>query len=120
MVGSVRMMTNQDLSSSADVNLERKRNCILRFYVGVYAHETVLTESSLLAYYRPCPRATIFLSLCLVCGDREHSFLLVIRPDSGRRGQLWALGYFLGWVKASEDCLQCSYLAPMQECTVRT
>ena len=53
-------------------------------------------------------------------GYREHSFLLVIRPDSGRRGQLWALGYFLGWVKASEDCLQCSYLAPMQECTVRT
>lgn len=38
------------LSSGADVNLGRKRSCILRFYVGAFAHENILAENSLLAY----------------------------------------------------------------------
>lgn len=32
------------LSSGVDVNLGRKRSCILRFCVGVFAHENILTE----------------------------------------------------------------------------
>lgn len=42
MVASVRMRTSQDLSSSAAVTLERKRGCILRFCVGVFAQENNL------------------------------------------------------------------------------
>lgn len=46
---------------------------------GLLPMRTSWQRAQCVGTLRPCPRASLSLGLCLVCGDREHSVLLVRR-----------------------------------------
>ena len=71
----------EGLPSGVGINLRRKRSCILRFCVGVFAQENILTEG--LVYWLINSRALgpqcSYAFVWSGKGDKECSVLLVIR-----------------------------------------